>query len=228
MDLEELAKYAQIIKTGAIILGGSACAALGYKIMKERKRLVRNQENLSRAREGLASAQGTLAMAENLGGRPSYKDLKRFVDEEYYLHKAGLEQIQGLPERYNDGIFEVEKNVKEEGFSTHITKKTRGLVEAIEDGAKEYSAAASFVKDKEKTVSNIRIKKDNEDGVLEFPRQLSNSEKNTLVGRRVAYEEKYSCYDEGAYHGLLQSWHYNIEVLDGPQKGFKLKEDVTI
>ena len=63
MDLEELSKYAQIIKTGVIILGGSVLAVLGYKLAKE------------------------------LSGKPSYKNLKLFINEKYPNHTAQLKEI---------------------------------------------------------------------------------------------------------------------------------------
>jgi len=223
MDLEELAKYAQIIKIGIIVLGGSALGVLIYKIRKETKKLAQAQGELE-------SAQGALAMAENLGGKTkyTYKDLIHFRDEEYPSRKVELEQMQKLPEKYQEGIFEIEKKGQVEDFGTYLIKRTEGLVEAIEDSSKLYSSAASFVKDKDKTVSNIKLKTERGSGIVDFPRQLSDSERNVLVGRNVAYEEKYNCYDEGAYMGLLQGWHYTIEVLDGHQKGFKLREDITV
>ena len=133
-----------------------------------------------------------------------------------------------MPERYNKGIFEVEKNVKDDEFSTHVTKRTRGIVEGIEDDSKTYAAAASFVEDRKKIISSIRLRTEKGIGVVEFPRQLSTSERDTLIGREISYEEKYSCYDEGAYTGLLQGWHYTIETLNDSKDRLKLKEDITV
>ncbi len=228
MELEDIANISQVMKTAAIVIGGGAVGYLFYEIVKEKKRLVEAQKDLSIDQGDLSRAQGALELANELSGKPSYKDLKSFINEEYPSHKTDLEKIQALLERYNEGIFEVEKKGREGDFSTYITKRTTGLIEVIEDNTKKYSAAASFVKNKEKSISNIRIKTIKGDGNVEFPRQLSNLERDALVGRHIAYEEKYSCYDEGAYMGLLQGWHYNIEVLDGPNKGKKLEEDITV
>lgn len=225
--LEKIAQISQIIKPLILVTGGGAIAYLCYRIAKEKKLLKKAQEELARA-------QDTLRLAENIGeqlgikNKGTWKELQHYVKEEYPVDKEQLRELQNKPKRYQEGIFEVEKEVKEEGFSTYITKRTQGLVEAIEDSSKRYSAAASFVDDKEKAVSNIRIKTNNGQGVVEFPRQLSQQEKEAILNNSISYQEKYSCYDEGAYMGLLQGWHYNIEVLEGSNKGIKLQEDITV
>ena len=228
MDLEELGRYAQIIKTGVIILGGSALGVLGYKVMKARKELAQVHGDLSR---NLGRAQETLTLARKLGGEPSYKDLMHFQNVDYPKHIAQLKEIQEYPERYLVGIFEIKKKGQAGDFSTYVIKRTQGLVELIEDivgDNKLYDSAASFVPNKEKSVSRLYIKKDNNSGIAEFPRTLSREEKDSVLNNKIAYEEKYSCYDEGEFLGLLQRWNYNLEVLEGNEKGFKLKEEVTV
>lgn len=217
VDMEELSNYAQIIKTGAILLLGTGFAIGGYMLIQAQKRL--------------RQAQGALAMAKKLGmdTRGNYEDIERFQKEEYPVHSQELQALQELPDRYQEGIFEVEKKGNPGDFSTYVTKRTIGLVELIEEAPREYSAKASFVSPKERLVSELHIRtKDNRQGSVDFPHIFSPEEREAILNNTVAYEEKYSCHDEGEFHDLLQGWHYKLEVLDGPKKGLKLKEDITV
>ncbi len=149
-----------------------------------------------------------------------------FREREYPQHQSTLNQKKQGIERYQEGIFEVEND---SGIDAHITKRASGLVRAIEDSSEIYSSAAFMVESKEKPKSILHIKTlGGKEGAVDFPHRFSLSERDAVLNRTISYEERYDCYDEGAFLGLLQGWHYTLEVLDGPNKGLKLEEDITV
>lgn len=160
--------------------------------------------------------------------RRSPNFLEQFDRDELPQCKAKLEELQNLPEKYYEGIFEVEKSGNKGDFSTYITKRTQGIVERIQDGSQIYSSNALMVKDKSKPISRLYIRvNDLENGKVDFPRIFSNPEKDALFNHRISYKEVYSCHDEGGL-GLLQGWDYTLEILDGTHKGLKFNEDITV
>ncbi len=128
------------------------------------------------------------------------------------------------------GVIEME--IKEEPISDSkydkmISKKTKGLVEKIEETILDFKSAAMMVKSKKVSGSYLSIKTADGTDVVEFPRVFSDPEKGALLNNEVEYSNvHFSIYEGGA--GYILSWEFMLKLTGGPYKGWELKDGIVV
>lgn len=121
----------------------------------------------------------------------------------------------------------IEQTIPDSKFDKMVTKKTKGLVEKIEETMLDFKSAAMMVKSKKVRGSYLSVKTEQGTDVVEFPHVFSEPEKGALLNNDVEYSNvHFSIYEGGA--GYLLSWDFSLKLASGPYMGWELKETVDV
>ncbi len=108
------------------------------------------------------------------------------------------------------------------------TQDVTGLVKKIEYCNITYPASNPSPRCENKELKGIVLFIESDDRIewMEFPENIHITERNKLLGRNVIYHNETYSYTEPGFLSVKE-WNYEIEVIDGPNKGKKLEKRVV-